>query len=59
MICENPLTQEMGVIIMDHVIGDLQRWLEIFQESEPEDKKAHRCIEKAIEELHKYYLEKN
>lgn len=40
---------------MDHVIGSLQRWLDIYKESEPENKKAHRCIEKAIEELYKYY----
>ncbi|MGM9988857.1 MAG: hypothetical protein ACI35O_16745 [Bacillaceae bacterium] len=40
---------------MDHVISDLQRWLDVFKESEPDNKKAHECIEKAIEELHKYY----
>ena len=40
---------------MDHVISDLQRWLDIFNESEPENKKAHQCIENAIEELYKYY----
>jgi len=39
---------------MDHVISDLQRWLDIFKESEPENKKAHRAIEKAIDELYKY-----
>ena len=44
---------------MDHVISDLQRWLDIFNESEPENEKAHRCIEKAINELNKYYSEKN
>ena len=40
---------------MDHVIGDLQRWLVIYKESEPENVKAHKCIEKAIDELYKYY----
>ena len=39
---------------MDHVISDLQRWLDIIKESEPENKKAHRAIEKAIDELYKY-----
>lgn len=40
---------------MDHVIGDLQRWLDVFKESEPENVRAHKCIEKAIKELQKYY----
>ena len=40
---------------MDHVIGDLQRWLDIFKETEPDNKKAHRCIKNAINELNKYY----
>lgn len=40
---------------MDHVISNLQRWLDIFKESEPNNKKAHKCIENAIEELEKYY----
>ena len=40
---------------MDHVIGSLQRWLDIYKESEPDNKKAHQCIEKAIDELYKYY----
>lgn len=39
---------------MDHVIGDLQRWLDIFKESEPDNKKAHQAIEKALDELYKY-----
>ena len=39
---------------MDHVIGDLQRWLEIFKESEPDNKRAHQAIEKALDELYKY-----
>ena len=40
---------------MDHVIGDLQRWLDVFKESEPENVRAHQHIEKAIKELQKYY----
>lgn len=40
---------------MDHVIEDLQRWLDIFKNSEPDNEKAHRCIENAIQELQKYY----
>lgn len=44
---------------MDHVIGDLQRWLDIFRESEPENEKAHICIQNAIEELQKYYPSQN
>ena len=40
---------------MDHVRGDLQRWLDIFKESEPDNKKAHECIRKAIKELDKYF----
>ena len=40
---------------MDHVIGDLQRWLDVFKESEPENDRAHKCIEKAIKELERYY----
>lgn len=40
---------------MDHVISDLQRWLDTYKESEPDNKRAHKCIENAIEELQKYY----
>lgn len=40
---------------MDHVIDSLRRWIDIFKDSEPDDKKAIECIENAIEELHKYY----
>ena len=40
---------------MDHVIGDLQRWLDVFKESEPENVRAHKCIAKAIKELERYY----
>lgn len=40
---------------MDHVINDLKKWLDIYLESEPDNKKAIECIEKAIEELQKYY----
>ena len=40
---------------MDHVISDLQRWLETFKESEPDNVKAQKCIENAIRELQKYY----
>ncbi len=36
---------------MDHVIGDLQRWLDIYKESEPDNVRAHKAIEKAIKEL--------
>lgn len=43
---------------MDHVIGDLQRWLDVFKESEPENARAHECIERAIDELYKYYPQK-
>ena len=43
---------------MDHVISDLQRWLDIFKESEPDNKRAHQAIKKAIDELYKYYLVK-
>ena len=39
---------------MDHVIGDLQRWLDIFKDSEPDNKRAHQAIEKALDELYKY-----
>lgn len=41
---------------MDHVINSLQNWLDIYKESEPENKKAHECIKNAIAELQKYYL---
>ena len=37
------------------MINSLQQWLDIYKESEPENKKAHDCIEKAIAELQKYY----
>lgn len=40
---------------MDHLIGHLQRSLEIYKESEPENTRAHKAIEKAIKELQKYY----
>ena len=40
---------------MDHVINSLQNWLDIYKESEPENKKAIECIENALEELQKYY----
>ena len=40
---------------MDHVINSLQQWLDIYKDSEPENKKAHECIENAIAELQKYY----
>ena len=40
---------------MDHVIESLRRWLDVFKESEPENDRAHKCIEKAIKELQKYY----
>lgn len=40
---------------MDHVIESLRRWLETYKESEPDNIKAHKCIEKAIKELEKYY----
>jgi len=40
---------------MDHVISSLQRWLDTFKESEPDNRKAHECIENAIVELQKYY----
>lgn len=40
---------------MDHVINSIQNWLEIYKESEPENKKALECIENAIKELQKYY----
>ena len=40
---------------MDHVIGSLQRWLDIYKESEPQNERAHEAIEKAIDELYKYY----
>lgn len=42
---------------MDHVIESLKRWKEVY-EDQPEneiDKKALRCIDKALEELYKYY----
>ena len=44
---------------MDHVISDLQRWLDIFKESEPENEKAHQAIERALAELQKYYQREN
>ncbi len=40
---------------MDHVINSLQNWLDIYKESEPNNKKAHECIKNAIVELQKYY----
>ena len=40
---------------MDHVIKSLQNWLDIYLESEPENKKAIARIEAAIAELQKYY----
>ena len=40
---------------MDHIIGSLRRSLDIYKESEPENERAHKCIEKAIKELQKYY----
>lgn len=42
---------------MDHVIADLQRWLDIYEgdEEHEQDKEAIRCIKKAINELQKYY----
>lgn len=46
-----------GVIIMDHVIGSLRRWLDIYKDAEPENKRAHQAIEKALEELYKYQYE--
>lgn len=40
---------------MDHVISALQRWLDIYEETEPENKRAIQCIKNAIRELQKYY----
>lgn len=40
---------------MDHVINSLQNWLDIYKESEPQNKKAIECIENSITELQKYY----
>lgn len=40
---------------MDHVISSLQRWLDVYKESEPENVKAQECIENAIKELQKYW----
>ena len=42
---------------MDHVISDLQRWLDIY-EADPEEIKNRKAIERieaAIKELQKYY----
>lgn len=40
---------------MDHLIRNLQEALDNYKESEPDNKKAHKCIENAIKELQKYY----
>lgn len=40
---------------MDHVIDSLRRWLDIYETSEPDNKRAHECIENALKELYKYY----
>lgn len=40
---------------MDHVIKDMQKWLDIYLETEPDNKKAIKCIENALTELYKYY----
>lgn len=40
---------------MDHVINSLQEWLHIYEETEPENKKAIKHIKSAINELQKYY----
>ena len=40
---------------MDHVIESLRNWLEVYKESEPENERAHEAIERAIDELYKYY----
>lgn len=44
-------------IVMDHVIADLKRWLEMYeQDTEGDrDKDAIICIKNAIRELNKYY----
>ena len=42
---------------MDHVISDLERWLDIY-ESDPEEeqnKELIHCIKNALRELRKYY----
>lgn len=53
------ISQKKAVTGMDHVINSLQEWLDIFKESEPDNKRAHEVIEKAIDELYKYYSVKN
>lgn len=40
---------------MDHIIGNLRRSLDTYKESDPDNIRAHKCIEKAIKELEKYY----
>lgn len=42
---------------MDHVIDSLKNWLAIYKADEPKDidYKAIECIEKALDELYKYY----
>lgn len=42
---------------MDHVMDDLRRWLERYEADPPEqqDKQAIACIQKALQELGKYY----
>ena len=45
---------------MDHVIKSMQNWLDVFEEQEGQkDKKAIKCIENAIQELQKYYPERD
>jgi len=46
---------------LDHVINSLREWKRVFEEQDNDgwkDEKAIRCIEKAIKELNRYYLEK-
>lgn len=42
---------------MDHVINDLRRWLERYEEDPEEDRdeNAITCIKNALRELNKYY----
>ncbi|WP_019244556.1 MULTISPECIES: hypothetical protein [Bacillus] len=40
---------------MDHVMNSLRNWKHIFEETVPDDKKAIKCIDNALTELHKYH----
>lgn len=51
------MKKQREVFKIDHVIESLKEWLRIYEDDAPEDRdeKAIRHIEKAINELNKYY----